>query len=198
MTMSDAENGQSKPAKKGKGLIVKAVMGIVLIGAGAGATFGMVQAGILGGKHATVKEDNTPKLILKGQVDPYAPPADKEGEDGALDVPGDGGSKYRTSYYSFADDFTSNLKGSAGLIQVSLAASTQRDGRVLMWLKKHELAVRSRILIELADTPEEDMMTPEGKERLQKRLTAAINDVLTQAEGFGGINSVYFKSLLVQ
>ena len=138
------------------------------------------------------------KLIRKGDVDPYAPPAEKEGADAGLDVPGDGGSKYRTSYYSFADDFTSNLKGSAGLIQVSLAASTQRDGRVLIWLRKHELAVRSRILIELADTPEEEIMTPEGKERLQKRLTAAINDVLTQAEGFGGINSVYFKSLRVQ
>lgn len=196
--MSDAENDQSKPAKKGKGLIVKTLMGIILIGAGAGGTFGLLQAGMLGGKHEAAKEDNTPKLIRKGEADPYAPPADKEGEGAGLDVPGDGGSKYRTSYYSFAEDFTSNLKGSAGLIQVSLAASTQRDGRVLIWLKKHELAVRSRILIELADTPEEEMMTPEGKERLQKRLTAAINEVLTQAEGFGGINSVYFKSLLVQ
>ncbi len=196
--MSDAENDQSKPTKKGKGLIVKTLMGVILIGAGAGGTFGLVQAGMLGGKHEAQKEDNTPKLIRKGEADPYAPPADKEGEDASADVPGDGGSKYRTSYYSFADEFTSNLKGSAGLIQVSLAVSTQRDGRVLIWLKKHELAVRSRILIELADTPEEDLMTPEGKERLQKRLTAAINDELTQAEGFGGINSVYFKSLLVQ
>ena len=195
--MSDAENGQPKPAKKGKGLIVKSLMGVILIGAGAGGTFGLVQAGMLGGKQEAAKEDNTPKLIRKGEVDPYAS-TEKDGGDTGADIPGDGGSKYRTSYYSFADDFTSNLKGSAGLIQVSLAVSTQRDGRVLIWLKKHELAVRSRILIELADTPEEDLMTPEGKERLQKRLTAAINDVLTHAEGFGGINSVYFKSLLVQ
>jgi flagellar FliL protein len=50
----------------------------------------------------------------------------------------------------------------------------------------------------LADTPEEDAFTPEGKERLQKRLAGAINKVLTQTEGFGGVDAVYFKSFLVQ
>jgi flagellar FliL protein len=50
----------------------------------------------------------------------------------------------------------------------------------------------------LADTPEEDVYTLEGKERLQKRLTAAMNKVLTDREGFGGIDSVYFKTFLVQ
>jgi flagellar FliL protein len=40
-----------------------------------------------------------------------------------------------------------------------------------MWVKKHELAIRSEMLVVLADTPEEDAFTPEGKERLQKRLT---------------------------
>ena len=61
-----------------------------------------------------------------------------------------------------------------------------------------KLAIRSRILIELADTPEEEVLTQPGKEALQKRLTLAINDVLTQAEGFGGVDNVFFRSLLVQ
>jgi flagellar FliL protein len=81
---------------------------------------------------------------------------------------------------------------------MSLACSTRRDGRVLMWLKKHELAIRSRMLEVLADTPEEDVYTIEGKDRLQKRLTAAINKVLTDTEGFGGVDAVYFRSILVQ
>ena len=50
----------------------------------------------------------------------------------------------------------------------------------------------------LADTPEEDVFTPQGKERLQARITAAINGVLTQTEGFGGVDAVHFKSFLVQ
>ena len=83
-------------------------------------------------------------------------------------------------------------------MQVSIAASTHRDGRVLLWLKKHELAIRSAILAVLADTPEEEVANVQGKERLQHRIAAAINKVLTDTEGFGGIDNVYFKSFLVQ
>jgi flagellar FliL protein len=89
-------------------------------------------------------------------------------------------------YFSFAEDFTSNLRDSDALVQTSIAASTRRDYRVMLWLKKHELALRSAILADLADTPEADIHTAEGKDRLQKRLTATINKVLTSAEGFGG------------
>ena len=42
------------------------------------------------------------------------------------------------------------------------------------------------------------MTSPEGKERLQKRLTETINRVLTKTEGFGGVDAVHFKSFLVQ
>ena len=37
-----------------------------------------------------------------------------------------------------------------------------------------------------------------GKERLQKRLTDAINKVLTEREGFGGVDAVYFKTFIIQ
>lgn len=195
--MSDKSEKAAKP-KKGKGIIVKALIGVVLVGAGGGGTFALVQSGVVGGGHAAPKEDNTPKLIRKGEEDPFAPKTDaKEGE-GAPEIEGDGGSEFRTSYFSFTDDFTSNLKNSSALVQISMACSTRRDGRVLMWLKKHELAIRSEVLVVLADTPEEDAFTPEGKQRLEKRLTAAINKVLTQTEGFGGVDAVYFKSFLVQ
>ena len=195
--MSDKSENAAKP-KKGKGLLVKALAGVVLVGAGGGGTFALVQSGMIGGGHAEPKEDNTPKLIRKGEEDPFAPKAEgKEGEAPA-DIDGEGGSEFRTSYYNFTEDFTSNLKNSSALVQISIACSTRRDGRVLMWVRKHELAIRSEILVVLADTPEEDAFTPEGKERLQKRLAGAINKVLTQTEGFGGVDAVYFKSFLVQ
>ena len=199
--MSDKKDGEEKPKKKkkGKGLLVKLVVGLVLVGAGGGGTFMAVQSGMIGGGHGEEKkEKDEPKLGKKGEEDPYAPKTEgKEGE-GPAEVEGEGGSEYKTSYYNFSEDFTSNLKNSTALVQISLACSTRRDGRVLMWLKKHELAIRSAVLVVLADTPEEDVFTPEGKERLQKRLTAAINQVLTDTEGFGGVDKVYFKSFLVQ
>lgn len=197
--MSDKTDSSAKP-KKGKGLMIKLLGAIVLVAAGGGGTFALVQSGMVGGGHAAAakKETNEPKLVRKGEEDPYAPKGDgKEGDAGAS-IDGEGGSEYRTSYYNFTEDFTSNLKNSTGLVQVSLACSTRRDGRVLMWLKKHELAIRSEILVVLADTPEEDVYSPAGKQKLQQRLTDAINKVLVANEGFGGIDAVYFKSFLVQ
>jgi flagellar protein FliL len=193
--MSTDKDKLAKPTK-GKGLIIKIVLGLALVGAGGGGAFGLLAAGVVGGDHA--KEDNTPKLILKGEEDAFAP-APEEGEKEAVPmVHGDGGSRYRTAYFSFGDPFTSNLRGSDVLVQVSLAASTQYDGRVLMWLKEHELAIQSQILVELANTTAEQLDTPEGKQELQKRLAAAMNAVLEEQEGFGGVEAVHFRSFIVQ
>lgn len=197
--MSEEMTDQPAQKKKGKGTLVKGVVALALVGVGGGAAFGLQTAGVFSAaEDETAKEDTKPKLILKGEEDPYAPVAAEGEGEGMLEVPGDGGNKYRTAYYTFSEDFTSNLKGSSGLIQVSIAAATHYDGRVLMWLKKHELAARSAILIVLADTPEEEILTPQGKEHLQKRIADALNKILTEAEGFGGIDAVYFRSLLVQ
>jgi flagellar FliL protein len=196
---TDKTAGDDKPAKKkGKGMMMIVIVAVLMLALGGGGAFAMVKMGVIGGGAPKVKEELGPKLIKKGEIDPYAPKTEgKEGEGGA-EVEGEGGSPYKTSYYNFSEDFTSNLKGSASLIQVSLACSTHRDGRVLMWLKKHELAVRSAMLSVLADTPDDDIQTIEGKEKLTKRLTAAINQVLVKEEGFGGVDDVYFKTFLVQ
>ena len=198
--MSETEQPPKKRTKMG--LIVKSVIALLLVAAGGGGTYTFVYGSIgeheAGGK-AKDKTKDEPKLVKKGDEDPYAPKA--EGGEGAADaaeIDGEGGSAYRTSYYKFSDEFTANLKNSSALMQLSLACSTRRDGRVLMWLKKHELAIRSEILVVLADTPEEDAYSPAGKEQLQQRLAGAINKVLIQTEGFGGVDRVYFKSFLVQ
>jgi flagellar FliL protein len=197
----DKVEKDDKPAKGKSPLMLIMIVAVVMLALGGGGAFALVKMGMIGGGGGAVakKEDNSPKLIKKGDADPFAPKAEagKEG-DGGKEVEGEGGSPYKTSYYTFTEDFTSNLKDSSSLVQVSIACSTHRDGRVMIWLKKHELAVRSAILTVLADTPEEDVSTIQGKEKLQKRLTAAINKVLLQEEGFGGVDDVYFKSFLVQ
>lgn len=182
--------------KKRKGLMVKLLLGLVLIGAGGGGAYALVASGMI--DKGKSQEDDKPRLVRKGADDPYAPaPADGEKE-GVETVHGDGGSEYRIAYYSFPEEFTSNLRNSDGMVQMSLAASTRYDGRVLMWLDEHQLAIRSRLLVEIADTDEEAVYTPEGKARLQKRLTAAINDVLETNEGFGGVDNVHFRSFIIQ
>lgn len=186
---------EEKPAKKG-GIVMKLVMALVLLGAGGGGAFGLMMAGVIGDS-AAAEEDNSPKRVRKGEEDPYT--VAEGGESGGVEyVYGEDGSEYRTAYYQFEDDFTSNLRDSDAMVQMALAASTQYDGRVVMWLKEHELAIRSKLLIEIADTPEGEFVTSEGKERLQQRMAQSINQVLTEAEGFGGVDKVYFRSLIVQ
>ncbi len=190
-----AKDGDDEP--KGKGGILKiAIGGVLLLGLGAGGAYGAFAAGLFGSSGPT--EPDTPKYVLKGEADPYAPPSDGKDKDAGTPVYGEGGSKYRTAYYSFADSFTSNLSDSPGLIQVELAVSTRRDGRVLQWVKNHELAIRSAILAQLAATSELEVYDVEGKEKLSKRLTKAVNDVLEENEGYGGIDDVHFRGFLVQ
>ena len=191
-------DAEAKP-KSGK---MKMIIGaVVLLGLGAGGAYGAVAMGLLGPHSEEESGPDVPQLVEKGEEDPFAPAGAEGGEGGegaAAAVYGEGGSEYRTLYYTFEEGFTSNLADTAGLVQVSIAASTRHDGRVIQWLGMHELAIRSAILVELANTREEEVFTVEGKERLAERLKDAINRVLEENEGFGGVDGVYFRTFLVQ
>lgn len=192
MAKSDnTEAGGAKPKKVG--FMIKALGAVVLLAAGGGGAVAMMQGGLI---PVEAEVDKTPRLIRKGDVDPYAAIGGEEEVD--AEAYGSGGSEYRTAYFVFRDDFTSNLKDSGALVQLNLAASTQRDGRVLFWLRQHELAVRSALLSVLADTTEDQVTTMKGKAALRKRLADAINEELTELEGFGGVDRVYFNSFIVQ
>lgn len=193
--MAKAEDTEDTAKPKG-GLLKFALGAIVLLGIGAGGAYGAVAAGLLGASDDAGPD--LPDLVRKGDSDPYALPKSDSANDQFEVIYGEGGSEYRTAYYSFEDTFTSNLADSPALIQVDLAVSTQRDGRVLLWVRSHELAIRSAILAQLAATPEEAVFTVEGKEELSRRLTRSINSVLEENEGFGGVEAVHFKGFLVQ
>jgi flagellar FliL protein len=198
MAKGKSEDKGEEGGKSGKkGGAIKLVLGaVLLLGIGAGGAYGAFAMGLIGG-HGE-KEIDEPKLVLKTDTDPYPLPGAEKEKDKAAPVYGEGGSKYRTAYYSFADSFTANLADSPGLIQVELAVSTRRDGRVLQWVKNHELAIRSAILAQLAATPEAEAYDVEGKKRLAGRLTKAVNQVLEENEGFGGVDAVHFRGFLVQ
>jgi len=190
----DAEKSEGE--KSGGGMIKIVLIVVVTLFVGAGGAYGAFAAGLIGGDSDSGPD--LPKLVKKGDSDPYAPADSGKGKDSGPAVYGEGGSEYRTAYYSFADSFTSNLSDSPALIQVELAISTQHDGRVISWVRSHELAIRSAILVQLAATPEADVFDVEGRAKLSERLTKAINQVLEDNEGFGGVDAVHFKGFLVQ
>jgi len=106
--MSADKEPKEKKKKKGSGLMLKLAIPVVLLGAGGGGMYGLFAAGIIGGgAHEKIKEDNNPKLVRKGEEDPFAPKAEggKEGEGAAAEVEGDGGSQYKTSYFTFSEEY---------------------------------------------------------------------------------------------
>jgi flagellar protein FliL len=190
MSDAPAEAAPKKKGGKGKKLILFIALPLLLIGGGAGA--GIYASGGLGKKDPHAEEEaNRPKLMLKG-----------EGEHGTPDTgpvpkvidPG----KYQATYYPMETPFTSNLRDTDGFVQLGLGVSTFYEEKVIENVKRADMPVRSAVLEVLADSSANALNTPDGKEQLRVRLRDAINKVLKEDEGFGGIASVYFTSFIIQ
>lgn len=190
------------PKKKGKlgGILLMLLIAIIFAGAGVGAGLYAAGAGLAGGH----KEDEAP-------VDPNAPQLVKKeghgeeshGDKKTLPVgletdKSPDPTKYKATFYTFEQPFTANLRDSDGFSQIGLGASTYYDQKVLDNLKENEMPIRSAILMVMSQQDSFTISTPEGKLKLQKDLKDAINGVLKQRTGFGGIDNVYFTSLVVQ
>jgi flagellar FliL protein len=193
--MSDTEQ---KPKKKGK--FKKILLWTVLIAAvgGGGVGAGLYASGMLPGAGRTSKapeiDPDLPHLVPRdGTSDAEAAKYASAHGDKSPDP-----TKFKASYYPLADNFTMNLRDAEGFIQLGLGVSTFYDERVLENVKLHEMAIRSAVLLSLSHQDPLMLATPEGKEQLRKDLKIAINNVLKAKEGFGGIDDVYFTSLVMQ
>ncbi|MFL9840110.1 flagellar basal body-associated FliL family protein [Sphingomonas sp. ST-64] len=202
--MSDTEANAAAPKKKGgamKWILIGTGL-VVLVGGGVGGGLYAANSGLIGGSgaHAAPADADAPRLVPKSEeVRAETKGEGEEGASGGKPTPkGEGGDKYASTYYQLEKEFTSNLRESVHFVQVGVAISTPYDNRVIENLKTHELAVRSAILLALGETSEDDVFTADGKVKLQKRLAAAINGVLKEKEGFGGIGNVYFTNFIVQ
>ncbi len=208
--MSDKEEAAPATKKKGgKKWLFIGVGLLVLVGGGVGGGLYASNAGLLGGKHDEASADaDKPRLVPKSEevrAEAKGESGGGEGGEGGggesagLETPkGEGGDKYASTYYALEKEFTSNLRESVHFIQVGIAISTPYDNRVVENLKTHEMAVRSGVLMTLGEANEDEVFTADGKKKLAKRLTGAINAILKEKEGFGGIGNVYFTNFIVQ
>jgi flagellar FliL protein len=180
--------------KGGKKLILIILAAVVLLGGGIVGGLYAAGFGLFGHKDAKEAEDpNKPTLVLReGVKEGTKPKKDKTG------APIIDPSKYQVSYYTLEQTFTSNVRDSDGFVQLGIGVSTFYDQRVLDAVKRNEIPVRSAVLMALADQDAFVISTPEGKKQLQKQLKDAINQILVQKEGFGGIDDVYFTTFIIQ
>ncbi len=103
-----------------------------------------------------------------------------------------------TSYYTFPDNFTTNLKGSKAFLQVSVGVSTQYDETVIENVEMHQLALRSEVLGVVSEFTVEEVEGKTGRDQLADSIKNAINKRLEELEGFGGVEGVYFTAFVLQ
>jgi flagellar FliL protein len=103
-----------------------------------------------------------------------------------------------TSYYTFPDDFTTNLRGSKAFLKISVGVSTQYDETVINNVERHQLALRSEVLGVVSEFSIEDVEGKPGRDALAKNIQVAINKKLEDLEGFGGVEGVFFTSFVLQ
>ncbi|HJT41703.1 MAG TPA: flagellar basal body-associated FliL family protein [Sphingobium sp.] len=211
----------SKPKKKkGGGMKVILLVVVALALGGAGTAGGLYAAGFFSSKEEGPKEDpNKPVLVLAGESAEEVAKAHgfSGGGEGGEGGHGGGGAHaaphagkgidlptpanpaaYQATYFQLQAPFTSNMSDTDAFAQISVAVSTYYDLRVVEAIKTHEMAIRSQVLMLLAQQPEAMLSTPDGKRQLQGRIKAIINDVLKQKTGYGGIDNVYFTNFVIQ
>lgn len=176
------------PRKKGRvlGFLGKLLMSAVLLGAG------------FGGGYVYFANPFSPTQDMLRLIEPEA--AEQADGDGPQKVPKDvpDETQFVTSYFTFPDPITSNLKESRSFLQVEIGVSTQYDAQVITNVETHKLALQSDMLAVIATFTEEDIAGPNGRARLADALKDAINRRLEEKEGFGGIEDVFFASFMMQ
>jgi flagellar protein FliL len=205
MMTKDSNNSIEKPRGKLKKILMISTVGLILIAGGTGG--GIYYAGGISGKARLAEDPNLPKLVERSELETVEPEAGSEGKDaplktGTIAVKNDAAivdpKKYAATYLALDQSFTANLADGAGFVQVGLSIATYYDGKVITNVKQEMVPIRSAILMVLSEENVEILSTPQGKHGLQKKLTKAINMVLRDKHGFGGIDNVYFTNLVIQ
>ncbi|ALC14027.1 flagellar basal body-associated FliL family protein [Sphingopyxis sp. 113P3] len=202
MTKDKAES--PKKGGKMKKLLLLTLGSTMLIGAGAGA--GIYMGGGFAAE-ASKPEDLYPKLVLRSKSGEAAPASEAGKEEaplkvGTVSVPNDrfkvDPRKYEITYIPVDQAFTTNLADGSGFLQVGISLATFYDGKLVSNVRRQMVPIRSAVLMVLAEQDPALLSTSHGKQQLQRRLTGAINAVLREKEGFGGVDNVYFTSLVIQ
>lgn len=185
---------ETKPKKKGRKKKLILLLLVVLLGAGGGyyAMYG------LPGSHSTAAAEDPhaddPQLVLRDGISSAA--ADRARAAARTGRPDP--RVFKTTYIPLEGNFTSNLRGGDNFVQIGLGLSTFYDDHVKDNVERNMMAIRSAIILAISEADPVEITTLSGKEALKNVLRDAINRVLTNREGFGGIDDVYFTSFVTQ
>jgi len=192
--MATAAVETAPPQKKKGGKLKKLILLLVVLAVIGGGAAGGYYALFGFGDHAEEEDADQPQLVVREGVSSAAADRARErARSGHADP-----RVFQSTYIPLEGNFTSNLSGGDAFVQIGIGLSTYYDEKVTDAVHRHEMAIRSAILMTLSEADPVDIMSLSGKERLKQTLKNAINNVLTNREGFGGIDDVYFTSFVTQ
>lgn len=176
MAEEDLELADDEESGGGKGklfLIIGIVVGLLVIGGGAGMYF----LGVFDGDEVTAEGG-------EGEA------GDDEAEE----------AKKPAIYVPIGKNFTVNLQSSGKrgkFLQLSLEVLV-RDAALEEALKNHTPALRSQLTMLFSSKTAKQLSSMNGKKKLQKEALNTIQDTIKDAEGLDGIESVLFTSFVMQ
>jgi flagellar FliL protein len=178
--------------KKGGGLVkilLLVIIGILVIVISIGAT--LFLTGFFDAKLVVVDENgNVVTQEAGAEVDPNTPKTlTKELPEGQ---------KLNQLYNEMERKFTVNLSGSKQFCQFTMGFMTNYDQRVVDNVYKHELALRSAIIMEVSTYSKEQLSTVSDKQKLSNSIKERMNQVLIGYEDFGGIDEIFFTEFIIQ
>lgn len=195
--MSEEEEPKKKKSGVGK-ILIFAVVGLVMMGAGMGVGYFMFGT-------ATNSPEQIAAQIIEKNKGPIPEVAEEETEETADGGPPEKVSKdslksevFETLYYELPGSLTTNLKDSRRFLQIGVGLSTQYDEAILENVESNLPAIRAAILATLSDYGEEDVVGREARTALSDDLKATINATLEELEGFGGVEGVLLTSFVMQ
>jgi flagellar FliL protein len=101
-------------------------------------------------------------------------------------------------YVDVDNAFTSNLADSGRYLQVKISLSTFGGPTAVESIEKHKPALVSAVLAALGEVREPDIESAKAKDELRERLKGVINSALKSKGEPGGVEEVFFTSLVVQ
>ncbi|MEH3040363.1 MAG: flagellar basal body-associated FliL family protein [Sphingomonas paucimobilis] len=101
------------------------------------------------------------------------------------------------TYYSFDPPLTLNVKNSEAVFQVGISLSTHSP-ETNDALKNDDPALRSAIIMALADVTGEIAEDDAGKRQMLSKIQAAVNQQLRKDGYNGAVDGAYFTSFIVQ
>ena len=195
--MSEEEEPKKKKSGVGK-ILIFAVVGLVMMGAGLGVGYFMFGT-------ATNSPEQIAAQIIEKNKGPIPEVAEEETAETADGGPPEKVSKdslksevFETLYYELPGSLTTNLKDSRRFLQIGVGLSTQYDEAILENVESNLPAIRAAILATLSDYGEEDVVGREARTALSDDLKATINATLEELEGFGGVEGVLLTSFVMQ